>query len=221
MMEYPRFYKRNLPHWQPEGVSFHVVYRLFGTLPRKSLIEIQEKRDRILDDYIKLERTLYEKFPDGVPPEMIAELYFEKRLIHEEFFDQIENLLDKAIYGPTWLQQANVAEIVRDSLHFMESQMKSCEILAYCIMPNHVHLIIREIQPVLHVVMKSHKQFTARQANVLLGRTGNYFWQKESYDHIIRNEEELEHHILYVLNNPVKAGLVTHWEDWPYTYLKQ
>ena len=44
------------------------------------------------------------------------------------------------------------------------------------------------------------------------------FWQAESYDHVVRNGE-LERIISYVLENPVKAGLVEDWEQWPYTYL--
>jgi REP element-mobilizing transposase RayT len=59
---------------------------------------------------------------------------------------------------------------------------------------------------------------TARKANLALGRTGN-FWQHESYDHIIRDEEELSPTILYIINNPVKAGLVKEWEDWKFTYV--
>lgn len=86
-------------------------------------------------------------------------------------------------------------------------------------MPNHVHLIIGNVNPVLHDVLKRMKQHTGRQANKLLGRTGKSFWHRESYDHIIRNEKEMQSQIAYVLNNPVKAGLVKNWEDWPNGFL--
>ncbi|MCL5021739.1 MAG: hypothetical protein M1339_08835 [Bacteroidetes bacterium] len=55
--------------------------------------------------------------------------------------------------------------------------------------------------------------------NPSLGRSGP-FWQDESYDHVIRGAAELERTILYVINNPVKAGLAKSWENWPWTYLK-
>ncbi len=42
----------------------------------------------------------------------------------------------------------------------------------------------------------------------------------ESYDHVIRTADELERTIQYVLNNPVKAGLVASWEEWPWSYIK-
>lgn len=45
-------------------------------------------------------------------------------------------------------------------------------------------------------------------------------WQHESFDRVIRDAEELESTIRYVLNNPVKAGLVDEWQDWPFSYCK-
>jgi putative DNA methylase len=57
--------------------------------------------------------------------------------------------------------------------------------------------------------MKSLKGFTARQANRMLARTGTPFWQKESYDHWVRDEAEWHRIARYIENNPVKAGLVS------------
>ena len=58
---------------------------------------------------------------------------------------------------------------------------------------------------------------TGRTANRTLGRTGMPFWQDESYDHWIRNSEELKDSIDYVENNPVKAGLVECKQCWPWS----
>lgn len=44
------------------------------------------------------------------------------------------------------------------------------------------------------------------------------FWQPESFDRLIRDANDLDQKIKYVLNNPVKAGLVKHWKDWLYSY---
>jgi putative DNA methylase len=55
--------------------------------------------------------------------------------------------------------------------------------------------------------MHSLKSYTAHEANKLLGRTGQ-FWQHESYDHWLRDEEELERVVAYINANPVRAGLV-------------
>ena len=67
--------------------------------------------------------------------------------------------------------------------------------------------------------MQSLKRHTARQANRILGREGA-FWQDESYDRVIRDNEEHARIINYVLENPVKAGLVSKWEEWQWTYCK-
>lgn len=97
------------------------------------------------------------------------------------------------------------------------------ELLYYCIMQNHVHMIINtgfiEDPIYLSKNMKILKGSTARNINLALNRTGT-FWQKDSYDHLIRNDIELGLIGDYILENPVKAGLISKWEDWPNTYVK-
>jgi REP element-mobilizing transposase RayT len=66
-------------------------------------------------------------------------------------------------------------------------------------------------------IMHSLKRHTARQANLILGRTGD-FWHHESYDHVVRDLDQYRRIVDYVLNNPVKAGLVAEWQDWPWGY---
>jgi hypothetical protein len=71
----------------------------------------------------------------------------------------------------------------------------------------------------LSSIMQSLKGYTARKANLLLGRSGA-FWQQESYDHVVRNASEWQRIITYVLNNPVKVGLVDRWEKWQWSYCR-
>ena len=68
----------------------------------------------------------------------------------------------------------------------------------------------RKPQPVLQTL----KGYTAREANRLLGRTGQPFWQGESYDHSVRDDREFTRIKAYIENNPVKAGLVANAEDY-------
>jgi REP element-mobilizing transposase RayT len=68
--------------------------------------------------------------------------------------------------------------------------------------------------------MKSIKGFSAREINKLLNRKGS-IWQSESFDHIVRDEDELYRIINYVIMNPVKAGLVENWRDWNFTYVNK
>lgn len=62
-------------------------------------------------------------------------------------------------------------------------------------------------------IMHSLKSYTAHEANKILKRTGT-FWQPESYDHWVRDDEELERIVLYIRGNPVKARFVPRPENW-------
>jgi REP element-mobilizing transposase RayT len=69
-------------------------------------------------------------------------------------------------------------------------------------------------------MLKLLKGRSARYCNQELGRSGA-FWHHESYDHVVRNQEEYERIAWYIANNPVKAGLVENWEDWKFTFVSQ
>jgi REP element-mobilizing transposase RayT len=75
-------------------------------------------------------------------------------------------------------------------------------------MANHVHMLITpKIDP--SRMMQSLKGYTARESNRLLNRTGDPFWQSESYDHWIRDEAEFDRIRRYIEENPVHAGLAS------------
>jgi len=69
-------------------------------------------------------------------------------------------------------------------------------------------------------IMYSHKRFTARDANKILNRKGD-FWYREFYDHYIRNENEFRNVLRYIYHNPVKAGLVSKPEDWRFNKIME
>ena len=83
-------------------------------------------------------------------------------------------------------------------------------LLAWCIMPNHVHVVVQPLAGVeLAAILHSWKLWTARAANKLLDRSGEY-WLPEYYDHLVRDEEELRHVVGWAFENPEKSGLT----DW-------
>ena len=88
--------------------------------------------------------------------------------------------------------------------------------IAYVIMPNHVHLLI-EPNVALERITNGLKGVTAREANRILKRTGQPFWQDESFDHWVRSLVESRKIAAYIENNPVKAKLVTRPENWPWS----
>ena len=90
----------------------------------------------------------------------------------------------------------------------------------YVIMPDHLHAIL---QPTvgengserITSILYSLKSWSAKQINLRVGRQGE-LWQKEGYDHIIRNRQDYEEKALYIYMNPVKAGLTPDPADWPW-----
>ena len=123
---------------------------------------------------------------------------------------------DRAAFGPVWLRDARVADVVAHALLYGESGRHFYQLRAWVIMPNHVHVLLRpQIQ--LPVITRWLKGSTARQGNLILGRTGKAFWQDESFDHRVRDEVELARIIHYVEHNPVSAGLVSDPADWPWS----
>jgi REP element-mobilizing transposase RayT len=87
-------------------------------------------------------------------------------------------------------------------------------------MANHVHaLLLPLISPPR--LLQSLKGATAREANRILGRTGETFWQAESYDHWVRDEREMERIAAYIENNPVQAGLAARPEDYAWSSARE
>jgi putative transposase len=96
------------------------------------------------------------------------------------------------------------------------NQKQLYELPAWVVMPNHVHLLML---PLVGLPRITHwiKGRTAREANLLLGRTGEPFWQDESYDHWVRNENEFNRIVAYIEANPVSTQLAARPEDWPWS----
>ena len=63
------------------------------------------------------------------------------------------------------------------------------------------------------------KGASAHKVNKVLGRKGRV-WQSESFDHVLRSSENLDAKIVYLLENPVRAGLVEEWADYPWLWKK-
>ncbi|MCB9295368.1 MAG: transposase [Lewinellaceae bacterium] len=198
-------YRRRLPHLQPKEGTFFVTYRLHGSIPmallRKWKLEQEEEIARIGSlglDTADLESKL-------------AELHWRY------FTERYDPYLDGNLNGPYWLSEPEVARAVADSLAYCGKHF--FHLWAYCVMSNHVHALftLREGSPPLYDVLGRHKSFTGNVANKLLGREG-FFWQHESYDHMVRNDKSFGWILQYILENPVRANLVECWEDWPWTF---
>lgn len=214
-LAYKSFYQRNLPHYQPPGSTLFVTFRLANSMPKEALLKLQAERERV--------KVILSRITD--PQERVERAYREQR----RFFGKWDNVLDSRSTGPIWLQDARIAELMIESMYYRDGQVYDLE--AFCVMPNHVHMVFTPLPDTsktetdeksyhaLPAIMHSLKLYTAGQANKILEREGN-FWQHENYDHVVRDEAEWRRIVEYVLNNPVKAGLVTNQNDWLWSYCK-
>jgi REP element-mobilizing transposase RayT len=116
--------------------------------------------------------------------------------------------------GSRWLGRPQVAECVVN--HLLEGEDISYRLHAFVVMPNHVHLLLTPWAE-LASITRSIKGRSAREANLLIGRTGRPFWQDESFDHWIRHRHSFERARLYIERNPVRAGFVKDAGQWPYS----
>lgn len=161
------------------------------------------------------------RLKDTLPAELIKQFSEQvesdnhSQKAQQEYFEAVEDFLDSETLGPTWLKEKAVAKIVMDSIHFYDKNL--FKLICFCVMSNHVHFVGYSFKMPLFQIMKGLKTYTATQANKILERKGS-FWQWEYFDRIIRDRNDLHHKIQYTLNNPVKAGLVARWEDWPYSW---
>ena len=127
-------------------------------------------------------------------------------------FVWLDRQLDTARTGPMFLRQDAIANVVVESLHRGE-ELGHYDLASFVVMANHVHVLLLPKAPPSRF-LKSLKGCTAREANRVLGRTGEPFWQRESYDHWVRDEREWNRISFYIENNPVKAGLVSRAEEY-------
>ncbi len=195
-----------LPHQELPRATYFITFRLAETLPVVVLEQIRTERQTYLETVKLQNRKL--TGPD------------EKRLKYLES-RTIQQYLDKGI-GECWLGQSQVAEMVKESIFYFDGSKYTSH--AFCIMPNHFHWLlspnVAEISTpsdsVLISIMHSIKSYTAHQANKILNRKGP-FWSREYYDHLVRSSEQFGRILVYILENPIKAGLCKNWREWPWT----
>ena len=127
-------------------------------------------------------------------------------------FVSIDRLLDAAAWGSRWLSNSEAASAVAARL--LQSEIDGyCELGAFVLMPNHVHMIFRP-RGALCDSIAAIKARTGRDANRVLKRSGP-FWARDYFDRWIRDRNEERRITRYIENNPVKAGLCCPPEEWP------
>ena len=107
-----------------------------------------------------------------------------------------------------------VGLIVAHELCAMEHR-DECELLAWVLMPDHLHMLVALRAMPLSTMMKLFKGRTAREINGMRGTHGAV-WQRGSHDHAVRREEDLLDIARYIVANPLRARIVTRMRDYPF-----
>ncbi len=194
-----------LPHVKREGASYFVTFRLADSLPRDVLLKFESGRAERLQRF-HAQRAAARQLGPAV---QITE---DPTEIERDFHRQIERFLDTGC-GECWLRRPEIADLVAEAIRHFAGQRYRLD--AWVVMPNHVHAVLWAMpNHTLSAIVQSWKRYTAREANKLLRRTGQPFWQPESFDHWIRNDAEHARCCRYVMLNPVKAGLCAAPDKW-------
>ncbi len=108
------------------------------------------------------------------------------------------------------------AEVRRCREMLEDAARASCfRLLAYCFMPEHLHLLVEGLENSdLTRLMKKFKQASSFDYK---RRAGQPLWQRSYYDHVLRGSHEVQPAMEYVLDNPVRAGLVDNWSAYPFS----
>jgi len=186
-------YENNLPHWRQDAVTYFVTFRLGDFVPQPKLRAWAHEHECWMNAH-------------GLKPGDSLDALPEKKRqeYHRRFTKTFHDWLDAGM-GECVLRRGDAAKIVADALCYFAGERY--ELDAWVVMPNHVHGLLcplggHALEKILHL----WKSLTAHELNKLFSRAGA-LWQRESYDHIVRSEEQFARDRRYIRENPLKAKL--------------
>ena len=204
------FRRRRLPHWDVADATFFVTSCLADSIPAQGLLDLTKYRAQ-LNAQLR-------------PADQSASDWEIRK--HKSIFAQFDRWLD---FRPavSHLNNPQAAECVRNSLYHFAGERY--ELIAFVVMPSHLHWVFHprtewceaisdpeDRRTPRERIMHSIKSYTAGKCNQILQRSG-VFWQDESYDHCVRNDDEMGRIVNYIEMNPVNAKLVAKAEHWPFS----
>jgi len=203
---------------------------LAGSIPNSTVRHYKSKRKWLREQLQRCQSIVIE---EPSPEALKWKSKIEK--LDRECFIKCEEIMHHHLIGPTWLLNEGIAENVAGQLHRLDGDLYRLD--AFSIMSNHVHTVFKplidaclldeilealnrgdERIPSLAKIMQAVKGRSARECNLILGRRGQ-FWEHESFDHVIR-AGRFDKTVRYVLENPVKADLVTSWQEYRWNYCR-
>ena len=188
------FWCGRLPHWEVENGRYFVTIHLAGAIPaagqnrlRRASAQLQQLREDQQDERVRLQRHI---------------------------FAEIEHWLDRSECN-SLLRRTDLARMVADAIDHRQI-CGHWRVFEYVVMPTHVHLFLEAGSRSLKGLLTDFKRWTGHQSAKLLGTDSSRFWQREWFDHWSRSDQEDNRIIAYIRNNPVKAGLVASYMQWPH-----
>ena len=178
-----------LPHFDKPGVVQFITFRLWDSMPASKRGE--------------WEHLLAVETRSNAPRS-------DARRKHAQ---ELEDYLDRG-HGKCHLRDRRIATLVENSL--LHHDGKHFRILAWVVMPNHVHVLIEVWETPLKRIVQNWKSIAAVRANQLLRQTGR-FWQPDYWDRYMHDAEQALKATRYIENNPVKARLCRLAEEWPFS----
>ncbi len=171
----------SLPHWRQEGVTYFVTWRTADSLPPERVQAWLEERTAWLRVHPE---------PWDHPTEQD---YYRR------FSDRWEKWLDES-HGECLLATPAARQIVEEVLAHNDG--KTYRLHDFIVMPNHVHALVTPLgEHALSETLQEWKSVSAHKINHALGRSGE-FWQKESFDHIVRSADAADKFSAYIRRNP-------------------
>ena len=204
-----------LPHYDRPGLTQFVTLRLADSMPESR----RGEWEHLLRVFRLNEGDERSRNPRSDAPRSGAQsiaLRERREAALREQRKRLEDYLDRG-YGQCHLRDSRIATHVERAILFHHAQRFS--ILAWAVMPNHLHVLVEIWQTPLSKVLQNWKSITAVEANKSLDRQGT-FWQPEYWDRFMRDEEQVRRAIRYIENNPVKARLCRAPQDWPFSSVR-
>jgi replication-associated recombination protein RarA len=170
----------NLLHWRQDDAMYFVTWRAADSVPRERVDQLVKERDAWLKAHpepwsLRDEEEYYRLFPD-----------------------RWEAWLDEG-HGECLLARPEVRQIVEEVLRHDNGTKYRLE--DFIVMPNHVHVLVSPLgEHTLSEITQTWKSTAAHRVNKVLGGTGT-FWQKESFDHIVRSAEQAQKFREYIQEN--------------------
>jgi REP element-mobilizing transposase RayT len=116
-------------------------------------------------------------------------------------------------------EDANKEHIFRPINEILVNTLKedNCLLHIWVLMPNHCHMIVESRDETLDV-LKTIDKFKQYSGFWFYNNKIKMKWKKSYYDHILRDEKDVENQVYYILNNPVRKGIVETWKEYPYKF---